>query len=378
MMPKAVYIHIPFCEHICYYCDFNKVFLKGQPVEDYLSALEQEIKYTLEKYPVKQLKTIYVGGGTPTSLSETQLERLCSIILKHFPLSRVEEFTFEANPGDLTKEKCQILHDAGVNRLSLGAQTFDDELLKKIGRVHRGKDIIHSIEIANYVGFQNINVDLMYALPGQTLPDLEKTLKQAFSLNIHHFSCYSLIVEPKTIFYQLMQKDRLSLPGEDIEADMYETVIEEMNNHGYFQYEISNFSRKGFESKHNLTYWNNEEYYGFGAGAHSYVERVRRMNVGPVNQYIKELKKGQLPIREENKLSRKEQIEEQMFLGLRKLEGVSINHFIEKFHENPLDLYHVPIKRLVQNQLISIENGFIKLTKKGLFLGNEVFEEFLL
>lgn len=205
-MINAAYLHIPFCEHICHYCDFNKVFLKGQPVDDYLQALDQEMKMTMEQYPTDRLETIFVGGGTPTSLNEQQLYRFCESINKRLPKSDNLEFTFEANPGDLTKEKLQILKDAGVNRISLGVQTFNEKLLKKIGRVHKAKDVYQTIENAKAIGFENISIDLIFSLPTQTIKDLKESLTEAFSLDITHYSAYSLIIEPKTVFYNLLKK----------------------------------------------------------------------------------------------------------------------------------------------------------------------------
>jgi oxygen-independent coproporphyrinogen-3 oxidase len=376
-MIKAAYLHIPFCEHICHYCDFNKMFLKGQPVDEYLQALDQEMRMTISQYPTDYLETIFVGGGTPTSLNERQLNRFCENINKNLPKSANVEFTFEANPGDLTKGKLQILKDAGVNRISLGVQTFNEDLLQKIGRVHRKKDVYQSIEDAKKVGFKNISIDLIFSLPTQTLTDFKESLTEAFSLDISHYSAYSLIIEPKTVFYNLMKKGKLLTPGEDIEASMYELLMEEMEKHGFKQYEISNFSKPGFESKHNLTYWNNDFYYGFGAGAHSYLNGLRRSNFGPLKKYIDQINNGMLPVFEEHEVTKAEQMEEEMFLGLRKTEGVSVSHFIRKFGKNPLQLFETEIVDLVEKQWLETSEDNIHLTKRGRLLGNEVFQSFL-
>lgn len=376
-MIKSAYLHIPFCEHICHYCDFNKVFLKGQPVDDYLHAMEQEIKMTVNQYPSDNLETIFVGGGTPTSLNEQQLFRFCESINRNLPKSQPMEFTFEANPGDLTKGKLQILKDAGVNRISLGVQTFNEELLKKIGRVHKAKDVYETIDNAKMIGFENISIDLIFSLPSQTILDFKESLTEAFSLDITHYSAYSLIIEPKTVFYNLLKKGKLPTPGEDVEAVMYETLMEEMDKHGFNQYEISNFSKPGFESKHNLTYWNNESYYGFGAGAHSYLEGKRRSNTGPLKRYMDQVSSGILPVVEEHQTTKEEQMEEEMFLGLRKTMGVSVTHFIDKFNVNPLVLFHKEIGELTDKQWLEVGKDHIFLTKKGRLLGNEVFQAFL-
>ncbi|WP_160721793.1 radical SAM family heme chaperone HemW [Bacillus sp. USDA818B3_A] len=376
-MINAAYLHIPFCEHICHYCDFNKVFLKGQPVDDYLEALDQEMKMTLLEFPTQSLKTIFVGGGTPTSLNEQQLYRFCESISLNLPKAEEYEFTFEANPGDLKSEKLQILKDAGVNRISLGVQTFNEDLLKKIGRVHKAKDVYQTIENAKKIGFENISVDLIFSLPTQTIEDFKESLIEAFSLDIPHFSAYSLIIEPKTVFYNLLKKGKLPTPGEDVEASMYEMLMEQMEKHGFNQYEISNFSRPGFESRHNLTYWNNEYYYGFGAGAHSYLNGRRRSNSGPLKKYIDQINNHTLPILEDHQVTKEEQMEEEMFLGLRKTKGVSIAHFFEKFGQDPLVLFANELSDLVEKQWIEISDGNIYLTKKGRLLGNEVFQAFL-
>jgi putative oxygen-independent coproporphyrinogen III oxidase len=376
-MIKSAYLHIPFCEHICHYCDFNKVFLKGQPVDDYLKALDQEMNMTVNQFPTGALQTIFVGGGTPTSLNEQQLYRFCESINRNLPKSETLEFTFEANPGDLTKEKLQILKDAGVNRLSLGVQTFNEELLKKIGRVHKAKDVYQTIDNAKTIGFENISIDLIFSLPTQTITDLKESLTEAFSLDITHYSAYSLIIEPKTVFYNLLKKGKLPTPGEDVEAAMYELLMEEMEQHGFNQYEISNFSKPGFESRHNLTYWNNESYYGFGAGAHSYLNGSRRSNTGPLKRYIDQINSGALPVIDEHQTTKVEQMEEEMFLGLRKTAGVPVPHFIEKFAVNPLQLFEKEIAELTAKQWLEVGNSHIFLTKKGRLLGNEVFQAFL-
>nr|WP_053367193.1 radical SAM family heme chaperone HemW [Bacillus sp. FJAT-27245] len=376
--PAAAYIHIPFCQHICHYCDFNKFFLQGQPVDEYLESLDKEIGLTLGRYPAGEMKSIFVGGGTPTALNSAQLEKLCGSINANLPKAPGLEYTFEGNPGDLSYEKLAILKDAGVNRLSLGVQSFNDELLEKIGRSHRARDVYKTVEDAKRAGFENISIDLIYALPGQSLGDFRETLTEALSLGLPHFSGYSLIIEPKTVFYNLMRKGKLPLPGEDVEAAMYELLMDEMASHGYQQYEISNFSKKGYESLHNLTYWRNEEYYGFGAGAHSYVGKVRRSNIGPLNRYMASLKDGQLPVLEENEVTKEEAMEEEMFLGLRMAEGVRKSHFKKKFNVSLESVFASQIDTLSKNGLIDASGESIFLTRKGKLLGNEVFQSFLM
>ena len=376
-MIQAAYIHIPFCEHICHYCDFNKVFLKGQPVDEYLDSLEKEMKLTIEKYGEQKLSTIFVGGGTPTSLTAPQLERLCGIINRELKVHPEIEYTFEANPGDLTEDKLKALYEGGVNRLSFGVQSFNNKLLQRIGRTHKAEEVFSSIESAKKIGFDNISVDLIYSLPGQTLGDFQETLKTAFTLDIQHYSGYSLIIEPKTVFYNLMRKGKLPTPGEDVEASMYGVLMEEMANHGFQQYEISNFAKPGFESRHNLTYWNNTEYFGFGAGSHGYVGKNRYSNYGPLKKYMQPLEQGEFPLMHEHEVTVVEQMEEELFLGLRKNKGVSLLSFEEKYNQNLLQLFDKEIKGLISRELIEIEDGYLRLTDKGRFLGNEVFQSFI-
>jgi putative oxygen-independent coproporphyrinogen III oxidase len=375
---KSAYFHIPFCAQICYYCDFNKVFFQGQPVDEYLQAMEQEMKKTVEAFPSGRLDTLFVGGGTPTVLDMKQLDFFLESICKHFRFSKDEvEFTFEANPNELSKEKLQLLKDAGVNRLSFGVQTFHDSLLKTIGRTHRYDDVMRTISLAKEVGFDNISIDLMYGLPNQTLQQFQADLEIAFSLDIQHISAYSLIIEPKTIFYNLWRKGTLPLPGEEEEAKMYEEAMRQMELHGYQQYEISNYARPGFQSRHNLTYWNNEEYYGIGAGAHSYVNGVRRSNIGPIKHYIAKVRETGLPYREIHRVTSMEQMEEEMFLGLRKTEGVSKQRFFEKFGRDMHDVFGAAIRAEQQKGLLEETDTHVRLTRRGRLLGNEVFQAFL-
>lgn len=377
-MIQSAYIHIPFCEHICHYCDFNKMFLKGQPVEEYLQMLKKEMVLALQKAPTSHLNTIYVGGGTPTSLNHEQLSYLCGTIGEVLPYNPEEvEFTFEANPGDLSIEKMHILKEAGVNRISFGVQSFNEELLKAIGRTHKPEDVYNSIEKAQRAGFENITIDLMYGLPGQTMQVFKESLQEALKLQLPHYSSYSLIVEPKTVFYNMMQKNKLHLPTQDLEAEMYEVLMEEMEKHGLRQYEISNFAKVGFESKHNTTYWNNDYYYGFGAGAHGYLNGERVGNYGPLKKYMEPIRNGEIPYMSVHKVPVHEQMEEEMFLGLRKIDGVSFSSFTRKFGKNALEVFAEPIQELLERELVEVKNERMFLTHKGKLLGNEVFQTFI-
>lgn len=374
----SAYIHIPFCEHICYYCDFNKVFLEGQPVDEYIQSLLTEIRLTKEQYPSKDTKTIYIGGGTPTSLSANQLAVLLKGVRELLPIEAGNEFTVEANPGDLTQDKLQVMKEYGVNRLSMGVQTFDDQLLKKIGRKHTAEDVYDTMKFLEKEDFLNVSIDLIYALPGQTLEGFRDTLRRAIELDLPHYSLYSLILENKTMFMNWVRQGRLQLPDQEVEAQMFEETILAMEKAGRHQYEVSNFALKGQESQHNLVYWNNDHYYGFGAGASGYLGHTRYRNHGPIQHYLKPLRENQLPTVETELLTLNNQMEEELFLGLRKMRGVSKSRFQEKFGL-PLDhVYKETIPELVQKGLLLENEDHIQLTEQGLFVGNDVFEAFLI
>ena len=371
--PTSAYVHIPFCTQICYYCDFSKVFIKNQPVDSYLEHLLQEF----HSYDIQKLRTLYIGGGTPTALSALQLEVLLDGLTKNLDLSVLEELTIEANPGDLDEDKIAVLKNSAVNRVSLGVQTFDDKMLKKIGRSHLEKDIYENIDRLKLAGFDNISIDLIYALPGQTMDQVKDNVAKAIALDIPHMSLYSLILENHTVFMNRMRRGKLPLPKEEVEAEMFEYIIAELERAGFEHYEISNFSKPGFESRHNLMYWDNAEYYGIGAGASGYVNGVRYKNHGPIRHYLKAVEEGNARINEEH-LSLREQMEEEMFLGLRKKTGVSKARFEEKFSTSFENLYGQVVRDLCHQGLLQVEGQQIRMTKKGLFLGDTVAERFIL
>ena len=371
--PTSAYVHIPFCTQICYYCDFSKVFIKNQPVDSYLEHLLQEF----HSYDIRELRTIYIGGGTPTALSAPQLEVLLDGLTKNLDLSVLEELTIEANPGDLDEYKIAVLKNSAVNRVSLGVQTFDDKMLKKIGRSHLERDIYENIDRLKLAGFDNISIDLIYALPGQTMDQVKDNVAKAIALDIPHMSLYSLILENHTVFMNRMRRGKLPLPKEEVEAEMFEYIIAELEHAGFEHYEISNFSKHGFESRHNLMYWDNAEYYGIGAGASGYVNGVRYKNHGPIRHYLKAVEEGNARINEEH-LSLREQMEEEMFLGLRKKTGVSKARFEEKFGTSFENVYGQVVRDLCHQGLLQVEGQQIRMTKKGLFLGDTVAERFIL
>ncbi|MCC9691372.1 oxygen-independent coproporphyrinogen III oxidase [Streptococcus agalactiae] len=370
--PTSAYVHIPFCTQICYYCDFSKVFIKNQPVDAYLQALIREFR----SYDITELRTLYIGGGTPTSISAVQLDYLLTELIRDLNLNTLEEFTIEANPGDLTVDKIEVLQKSAVNRVSLGVQTFNDKHLKRIGRSHNEAQIYSTIDALKTAGFQNISIDLIYALPGQTMDDVRSNVAKALSLNIPHLSLYTLILEHHTVFMNKMRRGKLHLPTEDLEAEMFEYIISEMERNGFEHYEISNFTKPGFESRHNLMYWDNVEYYGVGAGASGYLDGIRYRNRGPIQHYLKGVSEGNARLSEEV-LSKNEMMEEELFLGLRKKEGVSIGKFEQKFGTSFEKRYGQIVQELQSDGLLKENNGFIQMTKKGLFLGDTVAEKFI-
>jgi len=298
-------------------------------------------------------------------------------LTKNLDLSVLEELTIEANPGDLDPDKIAVLKNSAVNRVSLGVQTFDDKMLKKIGRSHLERDIYENIDCLKLAGFDNISIDLIYALPGQTMEQVKDNVAKAIALDIPHMSLYSLILENHTVFMNRMRRGKLPLPKEEVEAEMFEYIITELERAGFEHYEISNFSKPGFESRHNLMYWDNAEYYGIGAGASGYVNGVRYKNHGPIRHYMKAVEAGNARITEEH-LTLREQMEEEMFLGLRKKSGVSMTRFEEKFNTSFEDLYGQVVRDLCQQCLLQVDGQQIRMTKKGLFLGDTVAERFIL
>ena len=371
---RGVYIHIPFCKYICSYCDFNKFYIQRQPVDKYIDCLIDEIN-SMEK--VENIETIYIGGGTPSALNDEQLHRLLSVLRKKIP-QQLREFTFEANPEDLVDSRVALVKEYGVDRISMGVQTFNDELLKILGRGHVAGDVDMAITNCKKYGIKDINVDLMFSLPKQTMEDLFDSMKKVVEYDISHVSCYSLILEQKTKLYNQVRDKKVTLPSNATEEKMYDEVINFLTANGYNQYEISNFARTGHESVHNSSYWENIEYYGLGAGAHGYIDGVRYANQGALKFYIDSMLEKGHARREENKVTDKEKIEEEMFLGLRLLKGVDLNSFEEKYGKRAEEIFKNVIDKNIKAGYLEIDGNKLRLTRKGLFYGNEVFSEFLL
>lgn len=375
--PEAVYIHIPFCTNKCFYCDFNSYVLKDQPVMDYLRALDREMEMTVKHTPPGVIKTIFVGGGTPTVLKPDEMAYFLKSVRTHFPQwDENIEFSMEANPGTTDKDKLAVMKEGGVNRVSFGVQAFQNELLSGIGRIHNVDDVYRSLENARSVGLHNLSVDLMFGLPNQTVDMLRESVSKALELNLPHYSIYSLKVEENTLFHTLFNKNKLPLPSEEDELEMYLLLMSTMEAAGYGQYEISNFAKPGMESRHNITYWRNEDYYGLGAGAHGYVKRQRHMNIKGVNPYIEASHSG-LPRLDTFPISEQEAMEDFMMVGLRMREGVSDQAFRAQFGKSLQDIFAGSLKKMLAAGLIEQDGDAYRLSKQGILFGNDVFGEFV-
>ncbi|AYB45621.1 radical SAM family heme chaperone HemW [Paenibacillus lautus] len=374
---EAVYIHIPFCTNKCFYCDFNSYVLKDQPVMDYLRALDKEMELTVQANPPGRIKSIFVGGGTPTVLKPNEMEYFLESVKRHFPeWSDGIEFSMEANPGTTDLEKLSVMRQGGVNRISFGVQAFQNTLLTSIGRIHDTDDVYRSLDNARRAGFDNMSIDLMFGLPNQTLDMLAESVDKALELELPHYSIYSLKVEENTLFHTMYQRNQLPLPDEEDELNMYLLLMERMKAAGYKQYEISNFAKPGFESRHNMTYWRNEDYYGLGAGAHGYVGRQRHVNIKGVNPYNEAANKG-LPRLESFEISREEAMEDFLMVGLRVLDGVSRSRFREQFGISMEEVFAGPLNKMVGAGLLDATEDGYKLSSKGILFGNDVFGEFI-
>lgn len=366
---KGLYIHIPFCIKKCKYCDFNSFSACREEKAAYLDALFSE----MEKYRGEWVDTVFIGGGTPTSLSAEQLERLLKNIQNNFILTDSCEFTVEANPKTLDEEKLNTLKKYGVNRLSIGVQSFNDNELLALGRIHSGIEAEETILLAKKY-FDNISIDLMCAIPYQTKESFKKNLEKAFSLNPSHISCYSLILEEGTPLFDENEKGNLVLPSEDAEREIYDIAVCEMEKQGYKQYEISNFAKSGFESAHNKKYWQCDDYIGIGLSAHSYIDGVRFSNTDDFSSYIKE----KFSSCESEVLSQEDKMSEFMFLGLRMTDGVSKTEFLNRFGMEIEKVFEKPLLKFKNMGMIEEKGDRICLSKKAISVSNQIMCEFVL
>ena len=371
----GVYVHIPFCKQKCYYCDFISYCNKDNLIEDYVKAVKKEIRMQNIQ---SQITTVYIGGGTPSYIDSKYIVEIIDEIKKK-NLSKRPEITIEVNPGTVTKEKLKDYRKCGINRLSIGLQSTQNEILKEIGRIHNFEQFLETYQMARKVGFKNINVDLILGIPNQRIKDLKDSLEKIIELQPEHISVYSLIVEDGTPIANKIEKGELELPDEDTERNMYWYVKNTLELNGYIHYEISNFAKKGRESKHNMNCWKQNQYFGFGVAAHSYRDITRYSNTEKIEEYIKNVMTERL---DRNRIIHEIQKEydaekEYMLLGLRKIVGVNISEFKLKFGDNPIYLFRNELKKLTDEGLIIVDEDFIRLTNKGIDLANLVWEEFV-
>lgn len=378
MEELGIYIHIPFCKQKCFYCDFCSFANKNEMQGKYVETVINEIKNIThkEKYTVT---TIYLGGGTPSILNPDYIKNILQEIKSSFEILDDAEITIEINPGTVNEEKLKKYKEYGINRLSIGLQSANDKILKKIGRIHDYKQFEETFFYARKCGFKNINVDLMIGLPTQAVEDVKQTLEKIIQKNPEHMSVYSLIIEEGTIIEKLINENKLQLPDEETERIMYWTVVNELKENGYNQYEISNFSKKTYESKHNTNCWKQKQYIGLGTSAHSYLNKKRYSNTNNIEEYIKNIQENNIS---KNITIYEEQTEEStmneyMLLGLRMIQGININEFKQKFKIDPTIKYKEILEKLQKENLIQITKTSIKLTKQGIDFGNIVWEEFI-
>lgn len=398
-----IYIHIPFCVKKCDYCDFLSAPADLETKEKYVEALINEIKLNKNKMSEYVVDTVFIGGGTPSLLEENQISKIMSVLRDNCNMSENPEITIECNPGTITERKLWEYKKSGINRISFGLQSANDEELKSIGRIHNYAGFLESYNLARKCGFDNINVDLMSALPGQTLKSYEETLNKVVRLEPEHISAYSLIVEENTLMYDRVKKAQIKginiLPDEESERKMYYLTNNILRSNGYRKYEISNYSKPGKECKHNIGYWQRKEYLGFGIGAASLYKENRYNNISDINKYIEVLtnniKENSINnvenssevenqvnilnsiVKNLQQLTERDRMEEFMFLGLRMMEGVSMEKFERYFGKPYMEVYGKVQKKMEDKRFLINDNGYVKLTEFGIDLSNYVMSEFL-
>ncbi|HAT4307016.1 TPA: oxygen-independent coproporphyrinogen III oxidase [Clostridium perfringens] len=373
----SLYIHIPFCAQKCLYCDFPSFARKDHLRKAYIEALNKEIINLREKHNNLEINTIFIGGGTPSVLESNELECLLKEIAK-LNMAKDIEYSMECNPGNLTEEKLEVMKKYGVNRISMGLQAKQDNLLKGLGRIHNYKTFKENFLLAKKVGFNNINVDLMFGLPNQSLNEWEETLREIISLEPAHISAYSLIIEEGTTFYNLYENDKLKLPTEEEERKMYHLAKEILEENGFNQYEISNYAKEGKECRHNLAYWNMDNWIGVGSASASYINGKRIKNISSVEEYINSINERGEAVEEIINNSKNDNMEEFMFMGLRKINGIDENEFKKRFGMNINDVYGEILNKYIDEGLLIRESGRIFLSEKGIEISNIIMADFLL
>ncbi len=371
-MPEkcGLYIHFPFCEKKCRYCDFYSITDFKQKSQ-FINSLFDEIKLTLEHIPEKiTVETIFFGGGTPSVFNVSDIEKLIDVLHKCFAIESSAEFTIECNPGTVDLEKLRNYLSLGINRLSIGVQSFNDDLLRFLGRIHDAEQAMMTIKDARRAGFENLSADLIFSIPGQTTELWEKDLAKITEFNIPHISCYNLSYEPGTPLYKDMLKKRIHPLGEDIEGELYLMTMDFLDSKNYFQYEISNFAFRGYECKHNLNYWQGVSYSGFGPSAHSFIKNKRSANFRSLNRYINSINKSRKPVEFTEELMESERRSEHIFLGLRSL-GIDFNNFNKLFNLDLIEIITILFYDSINEYFIQ-QDGIISLTKQGKLVCDEI------
>ncbi|MFY0653340.1 MAG: radical SAM family heme chaperone HemW [Cyclobacteriaceae bacterium] len=370
----GIYIHIPYCKQACHYCDFHfSTHLKTKP--QLLKALLNEIEIQADYLFNNPIDSIYFGGGTPSILSPEELDKIFQSINKHHNISEGAEVTLEANPDDLSKKKLRSLYSLGVNRLSIGIQSFDDKILTLFNRAHNARMATDSVKNARDIGFENISVDLIFGLPDQTVDHFQTDLMKIIDLETEHVSIYGLTIEEKTVFGKWSKSKKINLPNEEVSAQQFELIMDGLSSAGFDQYEISNFCRKGYESKHNSSYWDQKPYLGIGPGAHSYNGNSRQFNIPNNANYIKSISKGELPCDIEH-LSALDKYNEYILTKLRTKQGVDIDYMLTYFSQDLLTNRKTKIEQFEENGLVEIDN-YLRLTRKGRLIADSITESLI-
>ena len=375
-MNLALYFHIPYCKHKCPYCDFNSY--DNGINKDFVTALKEEIGIKSKNIDQYQIGSVFFGGGTPTTLSSFQITDILNFCFNKFSIKSDCEVSIEANPGTIDYQYLKLLRNKCFNRLSLGCQSFNDDLLKKIERIHNCDETFQSISAVRKAGFKNISLDLMFGLPGQSFEIWEETLQSATQLKPTHLSVYNLTIEKETPFYDQLRKGILILPSEELQSKMYKRAVEYLSQAGYVHYEISNFAVKGYECRHNKVYWNNNEYVGFGPGAASYLNGTRSKNILSPEKYIETLlEKKEIPLFEKETLDQKKSMWETLMLGLRMVKGINLSDFEKRFGKTLDSEFDEKIRKLRNEHFLEYSDKKLKLTRKGILYSNEVFVELI-
>ena len=372
---KALYIHIPFCNKICTYCDFYKRVAKENLKEKYVSYLLKEME--MRKDLLGEIETIYIGGGTPSSLKVSDLETLFKGLKKYINFSKVKEFTFEINPTDVNLPLIQVLKEYNVNRVSLGVQSLKRKKLKFLGRDHRKGDVKKAIRLLQENGITNINADIIFGVQNEKVKTVLKDIKALNKYGVTHISTYSLQLEEKTVLNKLFKENKFTPITEDLDADIFKAINDLLNEYGYVHYEVSNFAKaEEFKSAHNLTYWNNEHYLGLGTAASYYIGDYRYTNINNMDKYFEAIDNNEFCYLEENDLVLGEKMFEEVVLGFRKLEGVNVNRFKEKFEKDIFEVYPV-INELVEKGDIIFQNDYLRVPEEKIFVLNSILIKFL-